>query len=109
MERDGRLLRLVLKGNTMEILRLAVEDGLYPSQIASKLEVSKSSVVKKLNELEKHGIINSRFSTRRGSVVKRFQLVVEEFTLRVDLRNGKVRLEERRIKTGPTERIKELL
>jgi predicted transcriptional regulator len=109
MDRYRGLMRLVLNDETMEIMRLAVEEGMYPSQIATKLGKSKSFVVKKLNELEGYGIIKSRFSRRQGSVVKKFQLVVEEFTLKVNLKLREVKLEEKRRKAMPTERIRELL
>jgi predicted transcriptional regulator len=109
MEMNERLLRLVLKEDTRRIIRLAVEKGLYPSQIASTLGVSKSSVVKKLNELERHGVIKSGFYKSGGSVVKKFQLAVEEFTIKVNLKRGDVGLKEKRVEAGPTERIKEIL
>ncbi len=111
MSQTKQLLRALLDDTTLQILRLAAGDGLYPTQIAQKLGKSKALVAKKLSELEKSGVIKGRFETSRGSVVKRYELAVEEISVSVNLKAGELKVQEKRreeAEARPSERIKEL-
>jgi DNA-binding IscR family transcriptional regulator len=109
-----KLTKLILDPTTMEILNLAIKEKLYPSQIAGRMNKSKSLVTKKLNELESYGIIKSNFSRKGGSVVKKFALQDEEITIKVNFIDGAVKIREKKrkkekITIKPSERVKELL
>lgn len=109
-----KLMQLLLDPGTMELITLAVKEGLYPSQIAERTNKSKSLVTKKLNELESHGILKSHFVRKGSSVVKKFELKEEEITVNVNFPNGTVKVSERKRtkekKTiKPSERVKDLL
>jgi len=79
-----------LDPETLEILRLSLNEDLYPSQIANRLKRSTSYVVKKLKKLEKHGLVKSDYVTRDGKATKRYALITEELAFKVDFKNGNV-------------------
>ncbi len=107
----SELVKLLLDETTMKVLQAAVFEKLYPTQIAAKLGKSKGYVTKKLNALEKHEVIKGRFWMKSGSVVKKFELLDEEISLKINLIHGTVDLEKKKIeeeKSRPSERVQEL-
>ncbi len=113
MEDARKLMKLILDPTTMEILDLAIKEKMYPSQIAGRMNKSKSLVVTKLNELESYGIVKSSFARKGRSIVKKFELQDEEITIHVNFIHGAVKIREKKrnkkVTIKPSERVRELL
>ncbi len=88
------LAKSALDPASLEILRLSLDEDLYPSQIAEMLNRTSSYVVKKLKKLEKYGVVKSSYVTRDGKATKKYQLLNDELVFRIDLKNANVRLEK---------------
>jgi predicted hydrocarbon binding protein len=88
--------RLVFNQLTIEIIYLATQEGLYPNEIARKLKKSSSLVVKRLKELEKHGIVRGFYTTKNDKAVKKYELADEELVFRINLWNGKTWILEKK-------------
>lgn len=88
------LVKVFLDSDTGRILDLAVVEHLYPNQIARKIGKSNSLVVKRLNILERFGIIEGRFETEGGKAVKKYELVGDKLNLEINIREGGIQLKK---------------
>ncbi|MEE9594813.1 MAG: V4R domain-containing protein [Candidatus Hydrothermarchaeales archaeon] len=89
------LAKSALDPDTLEILRLSLNEDLYPSQIAKRLNRTTSYVVKKLKKLENQDLVKSSYVTRDGKATKKYSLVTDELVLRIDFQKGSVSLKEK--------------
>lgn len=104
MEGTQAFIKTLLDPLTMEIVRLAVKEDLYPNEIAKRMGKSSSLVVKRLKALEAEGVLKGYFATEGGRAVKKYKIVSDEVALRVNFSSGSVKLVKR--KTQP---FKELI